>query len=107
MTLADAIANYVDLKQSMGIRVRSERGILKALHRHVGDVDLTEVSTEAVAAFLAGRGPITATWLNKHRALHRFYEHWITRGRVTRSPVPTAVPRVAQNVVPHIYSNVR
>jgi hypothetical protein len=42
---------------------------LNALHRHVGDVDLTEVSTEAVAAFLAGRGPITATWLNKHRAL--------------------------------------
>jgi site-specific recombinase XerD len=105
MTLADAITNYVDLKQSMGMRFRSERGILKALHRHVGDVDLTEVSTEAVAAFLAGRGPITATWLNKHRALRRFYEHWITRGRVTSSPVPTAVPRVAQNFVPHIYSN--
>lgn len=105
MTLADAITNYVDLKQSMGMRFRSERGILNALHRHVGDVDLTEVSTEAVAAFLAGRGPITATWLNKHRALRRFYDHWITRGRVTHSPVPTAVPRVAQNFVPHIYSN--
>jgi site-specific recombinase XerD len=75
------------------------------LHRHVGDVDLTEVSTGAVAAFLAGGGPITATWLNKHRALRRFYDHWITRGRVTHSPVPTAVPRVAQNFVPHIYSN--
>ena len=104
MTLADAIANYVDLKQSMGMRFRNERCILKALHRQVGDVDLTEVSTEAVAAFLAGRGPITATWLNKHRALRRFYEHWITRGRVSRSPVPTVVPRVAQNFVPHIYS---
>lgn len=35
-----------------------EHGILKALHRHVGEVDLAEVTTEAVAAFLAGRGPI-------------------------------------------------
>jgi integrase/recombinase XerD len=105
MTLSDAIGKYVDLKQSMGMRFRSERYILKALHRHVGEVDLTEVSTEAVATFLAGRGPVTATWLNKHRALRRFYEHWITRGQIIRSPVPTAVPRVAQNVVPHIYSN--
>jgi integrase/recombinase XerD len=67
MTLADAIANYVGLEQSMGMRFHSERGILNALHRHVGDVDLTEVSTEAVAAFLAGRGPITATWLGQSR----------------------------------------
>lgn len=105
MTLAEAIAKYVDLKQSMGMRFRSEHGILKALHRHVGEVDLADVTTDAVAAFLAGRGPITATWLNKHRALRRFYPHWITRGRMIRSPVPTAVPRVAQNFVPHVYSN--
>jgi integrase/recombinase XerD len=105
MTLHDAIAKYVDLKQSMGMRFRSERYILKALHRRVGDVHLTEVSTEAVATFLAGRGPVTATWLNKHRALRRFYEHWISRGQIIRSPVPTAVPRVAQYFVPHVYSN--
>lgn len=105
MTLAEAIATYVDLKQSMGMRFRSEHGILKALHRRVGNVDLAEVTTDAVATFLAGRGPITATWLNKHRALRRFYQHWITRGRIIRSPVPTAVPRVAQNFVPHVYSN--
>jgi hypothetical protein len=35
----------------------------------------------------------------------RFYEHWIIRGRISGSPVPTAVPRVAQKFVPHIYSN--
>jgi site-specific recombinase XerD len=105
MTLAEAITTYVDLKQSMGMRFRSEHGILKAFHRRVGDVDLADVTPDAVAAFLAGRGPITATWLNRHRALRRFYEHWITRGRLLRSPMPTAVPRVAQNFVPHVYSN--
>jgi integrase/recombinase XerD len=105
MTLADAIATYGDLKQSMGMRFRNEHLILKALHRHVGEVDLADVTPDAVATFLAGRGPITATWLNKHRVLRRFYQHWITRGRIIRSPVPTAVPRVAQTFVPHVYSN--
>jgi integrase/recombinase XerD len=105
MTLADAIATYVNLKQSMGMRFRNEDLILKALHRRVGEVDLDDVTPDAVAAFLAGRGPITATWLNKHRVLRRFYDHWITRGRIIRSPVPTAVPRVAQTFVPHVYSN--
>ena len=105
MTLAEAIATYVDLKQSMGMRFRSEHAILKALHRQVGEVELADVTTDAVAAFLAGRGPITATWLNKHRALRCFYHHWITRGRILGSPVPTVVPRVAQNFVPHVYSN--
>jgi integrase/recombinase XerD len=65
MTLANAIATYVNLKQSMGMRFRNEDLILKALHRRVGDVDLNEVTPDAVAAFLAGHGPITATWLNK------------------------------------------
>lgn len=105
MTLGDAITKYVDLKQSMGMRFQAERRILRAFHRQVGDVRLAEVSTDAVATFLAGRGPITATWLNKHRALRGLYRHWITRGHITHTPVPTVVPRVVQNFVPHVYSN--
>jgi len=41
----------------------------------------------------------------KHRALRRFYQHGITRGLVVGSPVPTAVPRVTETFVPHIYSD--
>lgn len=105
MTLAEAITKYVDLKQSMGMRFQNEHRILQAFHRQVGDVGVAEVSPEAVATFLAGRGPITATWLNKHRALRGFYRHWITRGQITHTPVPTVVPRVVQNFVPHVYSH--
>lgn len=105
MTLADAIATSVDLEQSMGMRFRNEHLILKALHRRVGEVGLAEVTPDAVATFVAGRGPITATWLNKYRVLRRFCQHWITRGRIIRSPVPTTFPRVAQTFVPHVYSN--
>src|SRR5207249_708049 len=105
MRLADAITQYVDLKQSMGMRFRNERRILQAFHRQVGDVSVADVSTDAVATFLSGRGPITATWLNKHRVLRGFYGHWIARGRVIDTPVPTVVPRVISTFVPHIYDD--
>lgn len=105
MRLADAITHYVDLKQSLGMRFRDERYVLQAFHRQVGAVLIAEVSSDAVARFLAGRGPITATWLKKHRVLRGFFQHWIARGRITEMPVPTVVPRVRSTFVPHIYTD--
>jgi site-specific recombinase XerD len=105
MTLADAIAKYVDLNQSMGMRFHVDEAMLKAFHRHVGDVDLAGISPEVVVAFLQPRRRVTSTWLMKHRALRRFYQHAITRRLVACSPVPTAVPRVTETFVPHIYSD--
>jgi integrase/recombinase XerD len=105
MTLADAITQYVDLKQSMGMRFQTERRLLQAFRRQVGDVPLADVSSDAVAVFLAGTGSLTATWLNKHRTLRAFYRHWIARGRITHTPVPTVVPRVVSTFVPHVYDN--
>ena len=105
MRLADAITHYVDLKQSMGMRFRSQRQILQAFRRHVGDVHLADVAPDAVSAFLSGRGRMTTTWLNKHRTLRAFYRHWIARGRITQTPVPTVVPRIVSTFVPHIYDD--
>lgn len=105
MRLADAITQYVDLKQSMGMRFRNECQVLQAFHRQVGDLHLADVASDAVASFLCGRGPITATWLKKHRVLRAFFRHWIARGRITDTPVPTVVPRVVSTFVPHIYND--
>jgi site-specific recombinase XerD len=105
MRLRDAITQYVDLKQSMGMRFRSEQQILRAFHRQVGDVHLGHVSPTAVATFLSGSGTMTATWLNKHRVLRGFYRHWVARGRITGTPVPTVVPRIVSTFVPHIYTH--
>ena len=105
MTLADAIAKYVDLNQSMGMRFHVDEAMLKAFHRHVGAVDLAGISPDVVVAFLQPRRRVTSTWLMKHRALRRFYQYGITRGLVARSPVPTVIPRVIETFVPHIYSD--
>jgi site-specific recombinase XerD len=105
MRLIDAITAYVDLKQSMGMKFRGAHAILKAFQRQTGDVDVAAVSPEIIAAFLQPRGPITATWLHKQRTVGLFYQHWITRGLVPQSPVPTTVPRVPETFIPHIYSD--
>ncbi len=104
MTLAQAVATYVDYNQAIGMRFQVDAGMLRAFHRQTGDVDLAAVSADMVAAFLQPRHQVTSTWRMKHRALRRFYHHWIARGVVTHSPVPTIVPPVAETFVPHIYT---
>ena len=105
MTLAVAIANYIDLNQSMGMRFHVDAAILKAFHRHAGEIDLAAITPEVIVAFLQPRRQVTSTWFMKHRALRRFYQYGITRGLVTHSPLPTAVPRVTETFIPHIYSD--
>jgi len=102
--LADAIAHYIDLNQSMGMRFHVDEAMLNAFRRHAGEVDVAAVSPDVVVAFLQPRHQVTSTWLMKHRALRRFYQYGITRGLVARSPVPTVIPRVTETFVPHIYS---
>lgn len=105
MTLGHAIAQYVDFHQSVGMRFEVDAGMLRAFHRHAGEADLAAISPDIVVAFLQPRHRVTSTWRMKHRALRRFYQHWIARGLVAHSPVPTAVPRVTETFVPHIYSD--
>ena len=105
MTLADAIAQYIDLNHAMGLRFHVDEAILQAFHRHAGAVDVAAVSPDVVVAFFQPRHRVTSTWLMKHRALRRFYQYGITRGLVARSPVPTVIPRVTETFVPHIYSD--
>ena len=105
MTLADAITRYVNFNQSVGMRFQVDAALLKAFHRHAGDVDLAAISADVVVAFLQPRDRVTSTWRMKHRALRRFYHQAIARGLVARSPVPTVVPRVSETFVPHIYSD--
>lgn len=105
MTLATAIATYVSLNQSMGMRFQVDAGLLCAFQRQAGDVELAAITPAVIAAFLQPRAHVTSTWLMKHRALRRFFQYAITRGLATDSPVPTAIPRVPETFVPHIYTD--
>ena len=104
MKLADAAADYITHKQSMGMRFRTEARTLRSFCRAVGDVTMQEVGADSVSAFLVGNGPITRFWERKHSVLHGFYKFAVARHYVDHSPVPRIRPRPHQVFVPYIYT---
>jgi site-specific recombinase XerD len=104
MTLAACIQSYVAFKWSLGMRFRSEAETLRAFGRSMGDRDLVEVTPDAVRAFLAGTGPITAFWRQKWIILRGFYRFALSRGFATTSPVPVTPPRFPPPLTPYVYS---
>lgn len=104
MTLATAIDAYVSWKRSLGMRFRSEAELLRAFHRAMGDIDLAAVHPDAVRAFLAGPGPVTAFWRQKWIILRGFYRFALGRDLTTVSPVPEVPPHFPPALTPYIYS---
>ena len=66
--------------------------------------DIRSVKPRQVAAYLAGRGPITRYWHVKYGALRGFFSYAVTRGYLSASPLPATVPKQPARFVPHIYS---
>ena len=104
MKLQQIVTQYVGLKHSMGMCFRSEGAILKAFCRALGDIDIMEVDTRCVQAFLDGKGVVTAFWRQKFRVLDRFYRYSIGRGYIDSSPLPKTIPKWPESLTPHIYT---
>jgi site-specific recombinase XerD len=105
MKLAKAIAQYVELKQSMGSRFHAEQVILKAFSKAMGDIGCEDVRPDHLYTYLSGSGPITRFFHRKHDALSGFYRFAIGRGYATCSPLPTVLPKPANTFTPYVYSN--
>jgi integrase/recombinase XerD len=78
--------------------------ILGQFSRNMGGVRIDEVTPRAVADFLQGTGPLSATWLLKHRVLSGFYRFAISRGYIGSSPLPTNLPKLTRQQTPYVYS---
>ena len=104
MKLTDLVACYLTYKKSVGMRFRSEAGILNSFCRTLGDIHVAEAKPAAVSAFLAGTGPVTAFWQQKFRVLTGLYRFAITRGYADSSPLPTTMPRIPPPLTPYIYT---
>ena len=104
MKLSQVIAQYVDLKQSMGARFHTESVILKAFCKTVGDIDPLAVEAGQVQAYILGVGPVTRFCHRKLDALRGFYRFALGRGYVTCAPLPDRLPRPTCPFTPYIYS---
>jgi len=105
MKLSELAIEYVILKQSLGMRFRTEAVILNAFCRAMGNIDIAQVSPETVQRYLVGTGPITSFWHRKFEALSGFYRHAISRGHISFSPLPTTIPKRPPTFQPYIYSH--
>jgi len=104
MKLFPLITEYVAFKQSLGMRFRSEAGILKSFCRTLGDIHITEVDSDSVQTFLAGKRSITTFWHQKFKVLAAFYRFAMSRGYTDSSPLPQTIPKRPESRAPYIYS---
>lgn len=103
MKLLDLMNSYITYKQSLGMRFRTERYLLLSFCKAIGDVDISEVTSEQVLKFFESSAP-PKFWYRQFYALNVFYRFAISRGHVGKSPLPAAVPKRKDSFVPYIYS---
>jgi site-specific recombinase XerD len=89
----------------LGERFQTNASMLRSFSRALGSVaDVADVRVEQVNTFLAGTGPVTRTWHEKHNALLGFYRYAVSRGYATTMPLPAIVPKRPPPFVPYIYA---
>ncbi len=104
MKLAELVTHYTAFKRALGMRFNTEARVLTAFCRAMGDIDIAEVTAEAVLAYIAGDGPVTSFWHHKFQVLNGFYRFAISRGYTDVWPLPSALPKCPPSPTPYIYT---
>ena len=105
MNLQPLIEQYIVYRQSLGEQQESNGCSLRAFGHFIGtDIPMAEINPDQVNAFLAGKGPTTLNWHIKLSVLRAFYLYAVSRGYVTKPPLPNVIPKRPPAFVPHIYS---
>lgn len=106
MNLNDLVTHYVTFRRTLGERCRTNEAQLRAFCRAVGpQTPVTRIRVAAVAAFLAGTGPVTSSWHIRYHALKGFFRFAVSRGHLDDTPLPTELPKRPPPFVPYIYSH--
>jgi integrase/recombinase XerD len=104
MKLIEVIDAYLRLQRSLGMRFQSAGRLLRQFDREMGHPQIGQVCPEAVANFLKGTGPLSATWTVKYSVLSGLYRFAISRGHMDSSPLPASLPKLPPQQSPYVYS---
>jgi site-specific recombinase XerD len=104
MMLIDVVDAYLARQRSLGMRFESAAHLLRGFCRAMGNPEIDEVTPEAVAEFLHGRGALSASWMLRYKVLTGLYRFAVSRGYVGRSPLPTILPKLPPQQTPYVYS---
>ena len=105
MNINDLVTHYVTFRRTLGERCKTNESILRSFCRSVGPrTPVAAIGADAVAAFLAGAGPVTSAWHTRYHALKGFFRFAVSRGHLDTAPLPTVLPKRPPPFVPYIYS---
>jgi len=106
MRLDQLIKQYIEYRQSLGEKFKTNSSYLKAFCKAIGaSVPIDTITEEMVNIFLyKGSENITSGWFVKHSALLGFYRYALNRNYVAKIPLPTELPKHPQPFVPYIYT---
>ncbi len=102
--LTDVVDAYLTRQRSLGMRFESAERILRQFCRVMGNPEIGEVTPEAVARFLHGKGALSATWMLRYKILTGLYKFAVSREHVSRSPLPATLPKLPPQQTPYVYS---
>jgi integrase/recombinase XerD len=104
MMLTNVVDAYLAKQRSLGMRFESAGVLLRRFCRAMGNRDIGEVTPEAVAEFLQGKGSLSATWMLRYKVLSGLYRFAVSRGYTAFSPLPTTLPKLPPQQTPYVYS---
>jgi site-specific recombinase XerD len=105
MNIETLVTHFVTFRRALGEQCRGTDFILRAFCRAVGPrTPVRRIGVPAVAAFLAGTGPITNAWHGRYSALKVFFAFAVSRGHLDTAPLPADPPKPRPTLVPYIYS---
>jgi site-specific recombinase XerD len=105
MTMNDLVTQYVAFRRMLGQRAKTTECILRSFCRTVGpQTRVKQIRPGDVSGFFGSSEPITRTWHAKYCVLKGFFQFAVSRGHLSKAPLPTVVPTYPPTVIPYIYS---
>src|SRR5580698_9588017 len=104
MMLLPAIDMHIARKRDEGAVYQSQALELRCFGKYLGNVDLQEIKTEQVLAFLNSFKISTYTWRRRYLQLKRFFRHLYLTGEMAAIRMPPPRGYVPQTFTPYVYS---
>ena len=105
MKLSQAVREYVEYKQALGMRFHTEAVMLQAFCRALGaETALADITEGQICAYLYGPGPLTRFRQRKREVLTGFNRFVIGREYTSSLPIPQLPPPKLPSFVPYIFT---
>lgn len=104
MRLSEGIGIYVQRKRADGFAFESGSKTLSRFRKQIGDLQLSEVTTQHVSNFLNRSQTANKTWRINHSLLRRFFEYFASRNAMPMVLMPQNRPPIRSTSFAHVYT---